>query len=85
MEQSGRNRWEPTTNRKARSDRRTVYRPYTTVFRHLDPLASRAAVARDRPRASLVHSITEATVAGFRDPACDRPHARAAARQAQRR
>jgi hypothetical protein len=67
----------------ARTDRRTVYRPYATVFQHLNPLASRAAVARDRPRASLVRWITE--VVGFRDPFCDGRSRQPALRQAQRR
>jgi hypothetical protein len=58
---------------------------YATVFPHLDPLASGAAVGRDRPRASLVRWIIEATVAGFRDPVCDVRCAQPAERKAQRR
>jgi hypothetical protein len=45
--------------------------PYATVSQHLNPLASAAAVARDPPRASLVHWTTEAT-AGFGGRVCGR-------------
>jgi hypothetical protein len=58
--------------------------PYATILPHLNPLASRAAAARDHPRASLVPWIDEATAAGFRGSLCDGGCARPAARQAQR-
>jgi hypothetical protein len=61
--------------------------PYTTVTPHLNPLTSRAALARalarDRPRESRVW-ITEVTVARLRDRVCDGGCARPAAPQAQR-
>jgi hypothetical protein len=58
--------------------------PYATVSQHLNPLASAAAVARDPPRASLVHWITQATVVELSGPVCGR-YAQPAPCQPQRR
>lgn len=70
-------------SRRALAEASTV--PYATVFPYLNPLGSRAAAARDCPRASLVPWIDEATVAGFCGSLCDGRCARPAARQAPRR
>jgi hypothetical protein len=73
----------PEASREPIAEPSTV--PYAIAFQHLNPLASHAAVGRERPRASLIHWITAATVAGLRDLVCDGRCARPAARKAQRR